>query len=160
MTSIVSTEPNLKKFIYSIDNTILDYEEPIYSTDKYSYFILTNTNKIPYYFDVNMNNYTTEMNVFMVGGGECNGGKGGNVIYSKLFIEPVDKIKLEIGKGGYISNVIEEGIKGGLKAKVYEYDNRLLSSKSIFSNENRYLLNMREEDLKTKKNKFNFNKDN
>lgn len=151
MTSIVSTEPNLNKFIYSIDNTILDYEEPIYSTDKYSYFILTNTNKIPYYFDVNMNNYTTEMNVFMVGGGECNGGKGGNVIYSKLFIEPVDKIKLEIGKGGYISNVIEEGIKGGLKAKVYEYDNRLLSSKSIFSNENRYLLNMREEDLKTKK---------
>jgi hypothetical protein len=150
MTSVVSTEPNLNKFIYSIDNNNFDYEEPIYSTDKYSYFILTNTNKIPYYFDVNMNNYTTEMNVFMVGGGECNGGKGGNVIYSKLFIEPIDKIKLEIGKGGYISNVVEEEIKGGLKAKVYEYDSRLLSSKSIFSNENKFLLNMREEDLKSK----------
>jgi hypothetical protein len=150
MTSVISTEPNLNKFIYSIDNTTFDYEEPIYSTDKYSYFILTNTNDIPYYFDVNMNNYTTEMNVFMVGGGECNGGNGGNVIFSKLFIEPVDKIKLEIGKGGYISNVNEEEIKGGLKANIYEYDSRLLSSKSIFSNENKFLLNMREEDLKSK----------
>jgi len=150
MTSVIFTEPNINKFIYSIDNNEIEYEEPIYSTNNNSYYILTNTSKIPYYFDVIKTDNTTEMNIFMVGGGECNGGSGGATLYSKFFIEPSDKIKMEIGKGGYINDIKEE-IKQGLKLKIYEYDPRVLYSKSIFSFENKFLLNMHEEDLTSRK---------
>ena len=144
MSSTNILYPDLKEFISFNDEFI----DPIINTKTAAYYILTNTNNKYILNNNSIISKNIEINVFAVGGGGAgglqygNGGNGGNIIYSKLIANVNDILELSVGKGAfYTTNNIKVN---GLQGTLY---NGYISN--IFSNENSYIMNMRQVDLST-----------